>query len=99
MNVLDAGDYILQIENYKNIYASESFKTNHINIVKTFGYNLWQYSSKPISDKSTPYQGGMTTYRRFMKPVHVLGLYGKWFVLVFLVFLFLKNLINVIIST
>jgi ubiquinone/menaquinone biosynthesis C-methylase UbiE len=99
MNVLDAGDYILPIENYKNIYASESFKTNHINIVKTFGYNLWQYSSKPISDKSTPYQGGMTTYRRFMKPVHVLGLYGKWFVLVFLVFLFLKNLINVIIST
>ena len=45
MNILDAGDYILPLNKYKNMYRSESFKTNHINIVKTFGYNLWQYSS------------------------------------------------------
>ena len=99
MNVLDAGDYIHPIETYKNIYSSESFETSHLDIVKTFGYNLWQYCSKPISDKSTPYKGDMTTYRKFMKPVHVLGLYGKWIVFAFLVFLFLKSLIDVIIST
>ena len=99
MNVLDAGDYILPIEKYKNLYSSESFETSHIDIVKTFGYNLWQYSSKPIDDKSTPIKGDMTNYRKVLKPIHVLGLYGKWFVLVFLILLFLKNLINVFIST
>ena len=99
MNVLDAGDYILPIEKYKNLYSSESFETSHIDIVKTFSYNLWQYSSKPIDDKSTPIKGDMTNYRKVLKPIHVLGLYGKWFVLVFLILLFLKNLINVFIST
>ena len=99
MNVLDAGDYILPIEKYKNLYLSESFETSHIDIVKTFGYNLWQYSSKPISDESTPFKGDMTNYRKRLKPIHILGLYGKWFVLIFLVFLFLKNLINIFIST
>ena len=90
---------IHQLEKYKNLYSSESFETSQIDIVTTFGYNLWQYSSKPISDESTPFKGDMTNYRKRLKPIHVLGLYGKWFVLVFLVFLVLKNLINVFIST
>ena len=99
MNVLDAGHYILPIEKYKNLYLSESFETSNIDIVKTFGYNLWQYSSKHISDESTSFKGDKTNYRKRLKQIHILGLYGKWYVLIFLVFLFLINLINVFIRT
>ena len=65
MNILDAGDYILPLNKYKNMYQSESFKTNHINIVKTFGYNLWQYSSVAVGDKSTEFKNDKTPIRDF----------------------------------
>ena len=94
MNIVDAGDYILTIEEYKKIYSSEAFQVKDINIVKTFGYHLWQYSAKINKDPIGPYQGSMTKYRRIIKPIHLASLYGKWGVLLFLFYLIIKPLIS-----
>jgi len=76
------------------MYQSESFKTNHINIVKTFGYNLWQYSSVAVGDKSTEFKNDKTPIRKITKPIHLLGLYGKWLVLIFVIYTTINFLIN-----
>ena len=94
MNVVDAGDYILTIEEYKKIYSSESFDIHHINIVTTYGYHLWQYSAKPNQLSSNSYTGEMTRYRKFIKPVHLTTLYGKWAVLFYLLYLIIVPIIN-----
>ena len=99
MNILDVGDYILSANKYKKLYLSESFETNHINIIKTFGYNLWQYTSEPINNKSIPYKGGRTIYRKFTKPFHLLGLYGKWIALIFIIYTIINFLVNIISGT
>ena len=95
MNILDAGDYILPLNKYKKMYQSESFKTNHINVVKTFGYNLWQYSSVVVGDKSTEFKNDKTLIRKITKPIHLLGLYGKWFVLIFVFYTTINFLIDI----
>ena len=81
-------------EEYKKIYASESYDTEHINIVKTFGYHLWQYTSKPNSNNSTVYLGSRTNYRKLIKPLHLTSLYGKWVLLLYLVYIIISPLIN-----
>ena len=45
MNVVDRGDYIISEADYTDMYKSESFNIDPINIVRTFGYNLWQYKA------------------------------------------------------
>ena len=94
MNIIDAGDYILPIEEYKQIYSSEAFQVKDINIVKTFGYHLWQYSATMNNDTINPYQGSMTKYRKIIRPVHLASLYGKWALLLFLFYQIIKQLIN-----
>ena len=94
MNVVDAGDYILSIEEYKKMYSSESFDIDHINIVTTYGYHLWQYSAKPNQLSTNSYTGEMTRYRKFIKPVHLTTLYGKWAVLFYLLYLIIVPIIN-----
>ena len=98
MNILDAGDYILPVNKYKSMYESESFKTTQINVVKTFGYNLWQYSSVAIGEKSTKFENSKTRIRKITKPIHLLGLYGKWVVLIFFVYALINYLVNMFIS-
>ena len=46
MNIIDAGDYILPTEEYRKIYASESYDAEDINIVKRFVVNLMATSFK-----------------------------------------------------
>ena len=94
MNILDAGDYILPLDKYKDMYQSESFKTTHINLIKTFGYNLWQYSSTVTGEKSTKFKSDKTQIRKITKPIHLLGLYGKWLVLVYLAYTLINLLVN-----
>ena len=76
------------------MYQSESFTTSHINIVKTFGYNLWQYSSIVTGEESTKFQSDKTQTRKITKPIHLLGLYGKWVVLIFLSYKLIDLLVN-----
>ena len=94
MNIIDAGDYILPTEEYKKIYTSESYDTEDIDIVKTFGYHLWQYTSKPNSSNSTVYLGSKTNYRKLIKPLHLTSLYGKWVLLLYLVYIIISPMIN-----
>ena len=94
MNIIDAGDYILPIEQYKQIYSSEAFQTKDINIVKTFGYHLWQYSAKPNNKEPITYKGSMTKYRKLIRPIHLASLYGKWVALLFLFYLIINPIIN-----
>jgi len=94
MNIIDAGDYILPIEEYKQIYSSEAFQVKDINIVKTFGYHLWQYSAKPNNKETNTYKGSMTKYRRLIRPIHLASLYGKWVALLFLFYLIINPIIN-----
>ena len=94
MNILDAGDYILPLNKYKEMYKSESFTTTHINVVKTFGYNLWQYSSVATNGEPTKFENGKTQIRKITKPIHLLGLYGKWVVLIFLGYKLIDLLVN-----
>ena len=94
MNIIDAGDYILPIEEYKKIYTSESYDTEDIDIVKTFGYHLWQYTSKPNTNNSTVYLGSKTNYRKLIKPLHLTSLYGKWVLLLYLVYIIISPMIN-----
>ena len=93
MNIIDAGDYILPTEEYKKIYASESYDIEDINIVKTFGYHLWQYTAKPNSAISTAYIGSRTNYRNLIKPLHLTSLYGKWVLLLYLLYLIISPLV------
>ena len=85
---------IIKTEEYKKIYASESYDTKDINIVKTYGYHLWQYTSKPNSNNSTVYLGSRTNYRKLIKPLHLTSLYGKWVLLLYLVYIIIGPLIN-----
>ncbi|MDC3158879.1 class I SAM-dependent methyltransferase [bacterium] len=94
MNILDAGDYILPLNKYKDMYESESFTTTHINVVKTFGYNLWQYSSVATDEEPTKFKYGKTQIRKITKPIHLLGLYGKWVMLIFLGYKLIDLLVN-----
>ena len=94
MNIIDAGDYILPIEEYKKMYSSEAFQVKDIDIVKTFGYHLWQYSAKPNHNEAIIYEGSMTKYRKIIKPLHLASLYGKWVALLFLVYLIINPIIN-----
>ena len=87
MNIVDAGDFILPIKEYKNLYKSESYDIEDINIIKTYGYHLWQYTAKPKRKKTSSYICGMTNYRKIIKPFHLASLYGKWVLLVYLVYL------------
>ena len=98
MNILDAGDYILPLSKYKDMYKSESFTATHINTVKTFGYNLWQYSSVATDEEPTKFENGKTQIRKITKPIHLLGLYGKWVVLIFLGYKLIDLLVSVFIS-
>jgi len=94
MNVIDAGDYILPIEEYKKIYTSEGYQVKDINIVKTFGYHLWQYSASPSENKTDTYRGSMTKYRKIIRPIHLVSLYGKWVALIFFFYLIINPLIG-----
>jgi len=94
MNVIDAGDYILPIEEYKQIYSSEAFDVEDVNIVKTAGYHLWQYSAKPNGDEVSKYTGSMTNYRYLIRPIHLVLLYGKWVALLFLFYLIINQIVN-----
>ena len=94
MNVIDAGDYILPIDEYKKMYSSESYNIDHIDIVTTYGYHLWQYSAKPNELDSNSYVGGMTKYRKLIRPLHLTTLYGKWAVLIYLLYLIIVPIIN-----
>ena len=94
MNVIDAGDYILPIEEYKKMYSSESYDIDHIDIVTTYGYHLWQYSAKPKELDTNSYLGGMTKYRKLIRPLHLITLYGKWAILLYLLYLIIVPIIN-----
>jgi len=94
MNIIDAGDYILSIEEYKRIYSSEAFQVKDINIVKTFGYHLWQYSAVPNNKETSVYKGSMTKYRKLIRPLHLVSLYGKWAALLFLIYLIINSIIS-----
>ena len=85
MNLIDGGDYILRKGNYKEMYASESFHVDSVNIVTAFGYHLWQYKAKTLdSDSSHPFSSKITDYRRFIKPFNQAILYGKWVMVFYL---------------
>ena len=90
MNIIDAGDYILPIEEFKNLYASESYDIEDVNIVKTFGYHLWQYTARPKRETTNTYVGGRTNYRKLIKPLHLASLYGKWVLLLYLIYLIIN---------
>ena len=67
MNLIDGGDYILRKGNYKEMYASESFQVDSVNIVTAFGYHLWQYKANSLdSDSSHPFSSKITDYRRLL---------------------------------
>ena len=92
MNVIDRGDYIISEADYTAMYKSESFKIDPINIVKTFGYNLWQYKAT-VSEKGDINKDFFTTktqYRKLIKPINTLLTYGKWVALIYIIFLLLK---------
>ena len=95
MNVIDRGDYIISEANYMDMYKSESFNIDSINVVRTFGYNLWQYKAT-FSEKGSINKNFFTKktlYRRFTKPINTFLTYGKWVALIFIIFLLLQNLI------
>ena len=88
MNLIDAGDFIISRNDYTKMYSSESFRVDSINVVRVFGYHLWQYTAIPSGKDSSSYSSDMTTYRKIIKPFHkIVVLYGKWLMLFFLGFL------------
>jgi hypothetical protein len=92
MNVIDRGDYIISEADYTAMYKSESFKIDPINIVKTFGYNLWQYKAT-VSEKGNinkDFFTNKTRYRKLIKPINTLLTYGKWVALIYIIFLLLQ---------
>ena len=81
MNLIDAGDFIISRNDYTKMYSSESFRVDSINVIRVFGYHLWQYTAIPSGKDSSSYSSGMTTYRKIIKPFHKAVLYGKWVIL------------------
>ena len=76
------------------MYSSESYDIDHIDIVTTYGYHLWQYSAKPNKLDTNSYFGGMTKYRKLIRPLHLITLYGKWAILLYLLYLIIVPIIN-----
>ena len=92
MNVIDRGDYIISEADYTDMYKSEAFNIIPINIVRTFGYNLWQYQAT-ISDKgniNNKFFIEKTRYRKIIKPINTFLTYGKWIAPIYIVFLLLQ---------
>ena len=93
MNVVDRGDYIISEADYTDMYKSESFNIDPINIVRTFGYNLWQYKAT-ISENGNinkDFFTKKTQYRKYTKPINTFLTYGKWVALIFIIFLLLQQ--------
>ena len=89
-----AGDYIITRSNYTAMYASESFKVNPINVIKVFGYHLWQYTASADGEISRSFSSGMTTFRKIIKPFHKIILYGKWVMVAILGLYTPANMVN-----
>jgi len=96
MNLMDAGDYIITRSNYTAMYASESFKVNPINVIKVFGYHLWQYTASADGEISRSFSSGMTTFRKIIKPFHKIILYGKWVMVAILGLYLLQQIWSII---
>lgn len=95
MNIIDRGDYIISEADYTAMYESESFNVDPINIVRTFGYNLWQYKAT-VSEKGNinkDFFTKKTRYREIIKPINTFLTYGKWVPLIYIIFLLLQYLI------
>ena len=95
MNIIDRGDYIISEADYTAMYESESFNVDPINIVRTFGYNLWQYKAT-VSEKGNinkDFFTKKTQYREIIKPINTFLTYGKWVPLIYIIFLLLQYLI------
>ena len=87
MNLIDGGDYIINQHNYTKMYSSESFQVTSIDIVTTFGYQLWQYTAKSSGIGSESFSSSITNYRKTIKPLNQGILYGKWIILFYLGYL------------
>ena len=84
MNLMDAGDFIISRNDYRKMYSSESFRVDSINVIRVFGYHLWQYTAISSGKVSGSYSSDMTAYRKIIKPFHkIVVLYGKWLMLFF----------------
>ena len=84
MNLIDAGDFIISRNDYTKMYSSESFRVDSINVIRVFGYHLWQYTAISSGKDSSSYSSDMTAYRKIIKPFHkIIVLYGKWLMLFF----------------
>ena len=84
MNLMDAGDFIISRNDYTKMYSSESFRVDSINVIRVFGYHLWQYTAISSGKDSGSYSSDMTAYRKIIKPFHkIVVLYGKWLMLFF----------------
>jgi len=84
MNLIDAGDFIISRNDYTKMYSSESFRVDSINVIRVFGYHLWQYTAISSGKVSGSYSSDMTAYRKIIKPFHkIVVLYGKWLLLFF----------------
>ena len=84
MNLMDAGDFIISRNDYTKMYSSESFRVDSINVIRVFGYHLWQYTAISSGKDSGSYSSDMTAYRKIIKPFHkIIVLYGKWLMLFF----------------
>ena len=84
MNLMDAGDFIISRNDYRKMYSSESFRVDSINVIRVFGYHLWQYTAISSGKDSGSYSSNMTAYRKIIKPFHkIIVLYGKWLMLFF----------------
>jgi len=94
MNLVDAGDYILSSDDYKSLYKSEGYEIKEVGIVKTFGYHLWQYIAEPKTSEIQNITLGMTTHRKLIRPFHLISLYGKWVLIIYLIFLVIQFLFN-----
>ena len=60
MNLIDAGDFIISRNDYTKMYSSESFRVDSINVIRVFGYHLWQYTAISSGKDSGPYSSDMT---------------------------------------
>ena len=84
MNLMDAGDFIISRNDYRKMYSSESFRVDSINVIRVFGYHLWQYTAISSGKDNDSYSSDMTAYRKIIKPFHkIVVLYGKWLMLFF----------------
>ena len=84
MNLMDAGDFIISRNDYTKMYSSESFRADSINVIRVFGYHLWQYTAISSGKDSGSYSSDIKAYRKIIKPFHkIVVLYGKWLLLFF----------------